>query len=255
MSGHSKWSKIKRQKKAADVKKGQLFTKLGQAITNAVREGHGADPDINFLLRMAIDQAKDANMPKDTIQRAIDKGLGKGDQGELKPLTLEVVGKDGVGILVDCHTDNKKRTMLQVKNAIADSGFEIGTGIAWQFESRGKIVLESKIEKKVEVKGKEKTKYEDIDKDTLLLEIMELVGVIDIKDEKEIVTIYTQRDRFNEILTFCENKKLKVNEASMIKFVKNNVEVNDEQYEVIKDVRDTLSDLEDVDAVWVNVRQ
>src|SRR3989344_4410781 len=119
MSGHSKWSQIKRQKGVADVKRGQTFTKMANAITIATREGGGGDPASNFKLRLAIDQAHAANMPKENIQRAIDRGLGKGGgAGQLESVVYEGYGPGKVALVIEATTDNKNRTTSEVKNLI-----------------------------------------------------------------------------------------------------------------------------------------
>src|SRR5258708_4999735 len=110
MSGHSKWSTIKRQKGAADAKRGQVFTKLGMGITIAVREGGGGDPASNFKLRLVMDQARAANMPKENIQRAIDRGLGKSGAGQLESVVYEGYGPGKVALIIEAATDNKNRT-------------------------------------------------------------------------------------------------------------------------------------------------
>jgi YebC/PmpR family DNA-binding regulatory protein len=118
MSGHNKWSKIKRQKGAADAKRSQIFSKISRAITYAAKQG-GGDPDANPSLRLAIDQAKQANMPKDNVQRAIDKGTGKGTEtSNYEEVTYEGFGPEGVAIMIKTLTDNKNRTVAEVKNIL-----------------------------------------------------------------------------------------------------------------------------------------
>ncbi|MFC1780202.1 YebC/PmpR family DNA-binding transcriptional regulator, partial [Patescibacteria group bacterium] len=178
MSGHSKWKKIKRQKGAADLKKGNLFTRLGQAITIAAREGGGGDPDMNFMLRIAIDKAKEANMPKDTAQRAIDKGLGKGDSGPLENVTYDIVGKGGIAILIDCLTDNKNRTIGDIRKIVTKTNFNMGSGsMNWQFEEKGRVVIEPFKKVITKTKGKDEVNFKKLDKEGVILDLMDLEGV------------------------------------------------------------------------------
>src|SRR3989344_7113383 len=122
MSGHAKWSSIKRQKGMADVKRGQVFTKLGNAITIAVREGGGGDVASNFRLRLAVDQARAANMPKENIERAIDRGLGKGADSAIETVIYEGYAPGKVALIIEAATDNKNRTTPEVRGAIEKNG-------------------------------------------------------------------------------------------------------------------------------------
>jgi YebC/PmpR family DNA-binding regulatory protein len=126
MSGHSKWSNIKNKKAAEDQKKGKIFSKLSRNIRAAVREG-GGDPDSNVSLRLWLDKAREANMPKDNIQRAIDAGLGKGANGSLQEMIYEGFGPGGVGMLIISFTDNKNRTTAEVRNILQRSGGSLGS--------------------------------------------------------------------------------------------------------------------------------
>ncbi|KKU91875.1 MAG: transcriptional regulator [Microgenomates group bacterium GW2011_GWA1_48_10] len=143
MSGHSKWSTIKRQKGVADAKRGNLFTKLGNAITIAVREGGGGDPNFNFKLRLAVEKAREANMPKDNIQRAIDKGLGKGEGGALETAVFEGFGPAGVAVIVETITDNTNRTAGELRNFFDKHGGSLGGpgSVAYLFKKVGCLRL------------------------------------------------------------------------------------------------------------------
>ena len=141
MSGHSKWSTIKRQKGANDAKRGATFTRMANAIMIAVREGGGGDPDSNFRLRLVLDQARAANLPKDNIGRAIDKALGKGGGPALESIMYEGFGPSSVAILVETITDNRNRTGSEVKSTIEKSGGSLGGpgAVSWMFEKKGVI--------------------------------------------------------------------------------------------------------------------
>lgn len=257
MSGHSKWSKIKRQKQAGDLKKGNLFTKLAQAIAIATREGGSGDPDMNFMLRIAIERAKEANMPKDNIKRAIKKGLGEGGSDPLESLTYEVVGRGGVAILVDCLTDNKKRTVSEIRKIASREGFGVGRGsMGWQFESKGNIVLEPFQKEKVVVKGKEVVKLKKMGKEALMLELMEIEGVEDVegqKEDREVICILTSRDKFKDICRELERKNLKVLKAGIVKMAKNKLQISEENKRKIEELIGQLEECPDVTFTWSNV--
>jgi YebC/PmpR family DNA-binding regulatory protein len=145
MSGHSKWSSIKHRKAAADAKRGQQFTKLARAITVAAREG-GGDPDGNPTLATAVQKARDASMPKDNIQRAIDRGTGAGaDAAAIERVIFEGYGPGGAAILVEALTDNRNRTSAEVRHAFSKHGGSLGEpgSVAWIFEKRGVIVVDA----------------------------------------------------------------------------------------------------------------
>ncbi len=127
MSGHSKWSTIKHKKAVVDAKRGKIFTKIARMITMAVKNGSSGDPVMNPALRVAIDKGREANMPKDNIQRAIDRGLGKGGERPLEEIVYEGYGPGGVGIIVSTVTDNRNRTAAEVKNVFEKSGGSLGS--------------------------------------------------------------------------------------------------------------------------------
>ena len=142
MGGHSHWSTIKRQKGASDAKRGQLFTKLSREVTVAAREG-GGDPAMNARLRLAVDKAREGNMPMDTIKRAIERGSGGGEGNALQEITFEGYGPGGVAILVQTLTDNRNRTVSELRTTLARNGATLGEAgsVGWQFENKGLIVL------------------------------------------------------------------------------------------------------------------
>src|ERR671925_1117057 len=145
VSGHSKWAQIKRAKGANDQKRGQLFTKLGREITVAAREG-GPNPDGNARLRLAIDRAREANMPMDTIQRAIQRGAGGGEGAAIEEVVYEAYGAGGAALLIEATTDNRNRTVAEVRAALTRGGGSLGEAgsVAWNFESRGIILARPK---------------------------------------------------------------------------------------------------------------
>ena len=145
MSGHSKWSTIKHKKAATDAKRGKLFTKLSKEIIVAAKQG-GGDPEMNFRLRMAIQIAKDANMPADNIDRAVKKGAGSGSEGDtMAEITYEGYGPGGVGIMLETLTDNKNRTVSDIRSTFTRAGGNMAESgsVAWQFEQKGVIIVDA----------------------------------------------------------------------------------------------------------------
>lgn len=145
MAGHSKWAQIKRQKAVADAKRGNLFTKLANAITVAAKQG-GGDPDLNFKLRLAIERAKQANMPKDNIQRAIKRGTGEIGGGDLEEIVYEGFGPDNIGVMLEVVTNNKNRIVSELKHIFSKFGGNLASNgsVAWMFDKKGVIEVELK---------------------------------------------------------------------------------------------------------------
>src|SRR5579871_351334 len=179
MSGHSKWAQIRRSKGVNDARRGQLFTRLGREIVVAVREGGSGDPDANFRLRMAVQRARDANMPMDNIDRTIKRASGGSEGYNLEEITYEEYGPRGIAILVSTVTENRNRSVAEVRNAFNRNGGNMGENgcVDWLFEAKGVI--------EVELQGK--------DPDELALEVLDL-GADDVEPvlpDDEIMTIYT----------------------------------------------------------------
>jgi len=201
MSGHSKWATIKRQKGANDAKRGQLFTKLSKAITIAVRQGGGVpDPDSNFRLRLAIEAARTANMPKDNIERAIDRASGK-QAAILEEATYEGFGPGGFSVVVEAYTDNKLRTVSEVKNIFNKSGGNMGAqgSVMYQFEKKGVITVEKN--------GKSLDDIFLIAADS---------GVEDIEDAGVEVLLYTKPEDVTKIKDELSKNSLKVKTFELV---------------------------------------
>lgn len=202
MSGHSKWSQIKHQKGIADQKRGQMFTKLGNAIAIAVAESGGvSDPNSNFRLRLAIEKARQANMPKSNIDKAIKRGLGKGEEGSLEEITYEGYGPGKVAILIQAATDNRQRTYAKLKNIFSEFGGNLaGPGsVAYFFQNCGAI----------------RVKKENLTADQYL-EIALAVGSQDFEDVGESIIFYTEADKLHKIKELLEAKNLKVIEGELV---------------------------------------
>lgn len=259
MSGHSKWAKIKRSKGIADQKKGQLYTKLGHTITLAAREG-GGDPDTNFALRLAVDRAKGENMPKENIERAITRGTGEEKGLDISDVIYEAFGPGGVPVMIECSTDNKNRTTAEVRKIIEASGGRLAeTGsVAWQFETKGLIVIEcaKMVESEKFGKGPEK---KIIPNDEVSLEIMEIDGVEDvqeqvIRDDEDNdvngVEIFTSRENMAGVLKKIQDLKFRIVSAELIQVPKNKVEVADDIRVKLENFIGNVEEHEDVQGVF-----
>jgi YebC/PmpR family DNA-binding regulatory protein len=200
MSGHSKWATIKRQKGANDTKRGQLFTKLSKAITIAVQQGGGSpDPESNFKLRLAVEAARGANMPKENIERAIQRASGK-DAKNLAEAVYEGFGPGGFSVIVETLTDNKQRTVSEVKNVFDKNGGSMGSqgSVQYQFEKKGLIIVQ---------------------RDNHTIDDLFLIAVDcqadDVEDNGEEVAIFTQPDLLIQVSNELKEKEITVISAEL----------------------------------------
>lgn len=233
MSGHSKWSTIKRQKGAKDAARGAIFTKLGNAIAIAARGGE--DPGTNFALRLAIDKAKAANMPLANIQRSIDRGSGKLGGDQIQEVMYEGYGPGGVAILVEAATDNLNRTYPEVRLAFSKHGGNIAEkgAVAFQFERKGTI--------RVVGNG-----------DDLLLQAID-AGAEDMQEEGGESVIYTDPKDLAKVRDKLKDAGLEILEAELTFVPKNTVAINDKETAgKVMRLMDALDDLDDVSATHVN---
>lgn len=240
MSGHSKWSTIKRQKGAADVKRGLTFTKLSNAITIAVKQGGGiGDPTQNFRLRLAVDAAKTANMPKENVERAIKRALGK-EAGEMEEVIYEGFAPGGgVSIIIEAITDNSQRTTSFIKSIFNKAGASFGQpgSVAYQFKQVGQI----------EVKKSGKS-YDDI------FELAVESGAEDIEDLEEEVFVYTTVTDMTKVKDALIGRGIEVIGADIIRKPIVTVEViDDAKLSKIKNFVDTIEELDDVQKVYTNI--
>lgn len=236
MSGHSKWSTIKRKKAAADQKRGKIFTKLIKEITVAARQG-GGDIDGNPRLRLAVDNAKSANMPMDNIERAIKKATGEVEGANYLELTYEGYGPGGVAVLVESVTDNKNRTVAEIRHAFSKHGGSLGENgsVAWMFDRKGVITLPRQ------------NKTED--------EMMELVletGAEDLQTEDDFFEITSAVEDFETVRKTIVEAGLEVENASLQWIAKNTVEVSGETEEKLMKMIDMIEDSDDVQNVFTN---
>lgn len=240
MSGHSKWSTIKRQKGTADAKRGNLFTKLSNSIAIAVREGGSGDPGFNFKLRLAIDKAKEANMPKDNISRAIEKGLGKGEGAGLENATFEGFGPGGVSVIVETITDNTTRTGSELRNYFQKHGGNLGSSgsVAYLFTRYGEI----------EVQKTGLTFDQVFDKASE-------AGAEDVEELDEYYYIYTEPNSLHLVRENLEKMTVAVSDASLVYRPNKEtmVSLDDEKKESLQVFLEGLEELDDVQNVYDNV--
>ena len=203
MSGHSKWASIKHQKGVADARRGQLFTKLTREIIVAVRQG-GSDPDMNFRLRLAVQKARDSNMPMDNIDRAIKRGSGETEGTTLIEMVLEGYGPSGAAILVQALSDNKNRTVQDVRNLFSRNGGNLGESgcVAWLFHSKGMIIVDTDV---------------NDDPEELALQAID-AGAEDVNIETGYVEIFTTPEDFMTVRQKLEEDGIEIysSEVTMI---------------------------------------
>lgn len=238
MSGHSKWSQIKRQKGAADIKRGQTFTKIANAITIAVRQGGGiSDPNQNFRLRLAIEKARVVNMPKENVQRAIEKATGKGEKTEgLEEVRYEAIGKKGVAVIVDAVTDNKQRSASEIRSLLEKKGLtSVPPGsVSYLFSPRGGIWV--------------KTEGKTVDEIFMLAAD---AGGQDIKEAGEDVIIYTLPQDLARVREALQ-KELTITDSKLTLTPKLIVALTDEEGRHLDTVLQALENLDDVQEVYTN---
>jgi len=236
MSGHSKWSTIKRQKGANDAKRGALFTKLGKEISIAARAG-GGDPEANYRLRLAVDKAREANMPTENIKRAIERATGGDKAIEYEEIVYEGYGPGGVALLVETATDNKNRTAAEVRSIFSKSGGQLaGQGsVAWQFESRGVVSVE---------RG-------GGDPDDVALAAID-AGAVDVDTEADPIEIATEPADLLSVQTALEAAGVKVDSAELTMVAKNLIEVDVDKARQNLRLIEALEDSDDVQRVTAN---
>ncbi|GBD37272.1 putative transcriptional regulatory protein [bacterium HR36] len=237
MAGHSHWATIKRQKSAADARKGQLFSKLAKAIQIAVRQG-GADPAANVKLRYAIEKAKEAGMPKETIERAIKKGSGELEGEAIEEVTYEGYGPGGVAILVECTTDNRNRTSSEIRKLFEKGGGKMGSAgaVAWLFERKGLIVVDTAA----------------IDEDRLLEIVLE-AGAEDLKRTGSKYEITCDPSAFSQVQAALKQHNVPIVSAELTQQPKSPVDVEPEVAKRVLKLMEMLDDHDDVQNVYSNI--
>lgn len=237
MSGHSKWSTIKRKKGVADAQRGKIFTRIARDIAQAAREG-GGDENSNAKLKLAIQKAKASNMPKENIERAVLRGTGKLDGADMEEVTYEGYGVEGVAFLIDTLSDNKNRTLAEIKRVFNKAGGALASAgsVAWQFEQKGAIELAG----------------DNLDFDTVFMTAAE-AGAEDVVDDEGAITVYTPREALalvEEALTAAGY----VVENSELKWIaKMETEVSPDKAAANMRIMSNLEELDDVQAVASNL--
>ncbi len=236
MSGHSKWSTIKRKKAAIDSKRGKIFTKLIKEITIAARQG-GGDPGANPRLRLAVDNAKGANMPMDNIERAIKKATGELEGTTYHELTYEGYGPAGVAVMLESVTDNKNRIVAEVRHLFSKYGGNLAENgaVAWMFDRKGVITIPKK----------------DMEEDDLM-EIAIDAGADDLVTEEDFFEVQTDMESFENVRKALIEKEIEIENASLQWVAKNTVEVAGENVEKVMKLIDMLEDNDDVQNVYTN---
>jgi YebC/PmpR family DNA-binding regulatory protein len=237
MSGHSKWATIKRKKGATDAARGRLFTRLIKEITIAARDG-GGNPEGNPRLRMAIQTAKDNNMPADNIKRAIQKGTGELPGTTYEEITYEGYGSGGVAILVEVVTDNANRTVSEMRHVFSRNHGNLGQGgsVAWMFHKKGTIVI---------------PKSQKLTEDDILGIILD-AGADDMQTEEEIYTITTSPHSFETVKKALEDKGVVIESAALQMVPQNMIKVTGKEAEQILRLMEALEEHDDVQNVYAN---
>jgi YebC/PmpR family DNA-binding regulatory protein len=238
MSGHSKWSTIKRKKGAADARRGQLFTRLAREISMAARQG-GGDIDANFRLRLAVDKARANNMPKDNIERAIQRGTGEGkDGGGLEEAIYEGYAPHGVALMIECVTDNRNRAVAEIRHVLTRFGGNMGEAgsVGWQFNRVAYFAFPDK----------------GHDQDQIF-ELAVEGGADDVNFEEGQVEIIGPVDNFKEISDQLQAAKITPEEAELRMAPTNEIELSPDETLQVMRVIEALEDLDDVQAVYSNL--
>ncbi len=239
MSGHSKWATIKRKKGVADAKRGQVFTRLTREIVMAARES-GGDPDSNFRLRLAVEKARGQNMPKENIERAIKRGTGESKDGTVfEQVFYEGYAPNAVALMIECYTENRNRTVAEVRHILTKSGGTLGEAgsVGWQFKRSAYFT----------VSGSEK------DMDTIF-DLAVMAGADDVNFEDGVIEIIGPVENFKTILDALRGGKFAVNDAELRMLPTNEMDLGvEDTLQVLKAV-ESLEELDDVQNVFHNLR-
>ncbi|HUS94504.1 MAG TPA: YebC/PmpR family DNA-binding transcriptional regulator [Patescibacteria group bacterium] len=233
MSGHSKWSTIKHKKAAVDAKRGKVFTRLAKEVTLAAREG-GGDPSTNVRLRLAVDKAKAGNMPKDNIERAIKRGTGEIEGGELEEIIYEGYAPHGVGILIEVVTDNRNRAIAEVRHAFNKQGGSMAESgaVVWQFSRKGYISI-----------------TEEFEQDEVFLTAAD-GGADDVRFEESMAEVFTDLEDLQNVRIALEESGYALNEVSVIYEPSNTIELETSAALQVMKLVESLEDLDDVQNVY-----
>ncbi len=236
MSGHSHWSSIKHQKGREDAKRSKAFSKISRLISVAAREG-GGDPEKNPKLRQALDKAKDFNMPKDNIERAVKRGTGEIEGGRLENVTYEAYGPGGIAVIIEGITDNKNRTLEEIKQILNQNKGKLADegSVRWLFERKGVITIDP------QEKDKEEIELSAIDS-----------GAEDIYAVDNLIDIYTKPDELDKVKTNLEGKEIKIKSASLDWVPKEEIET--EKKEACQKLFEQLDENDSVQDIYSNLK-
>jgi YebC/PmpR family DNA-binding regulatory protein len=237
LSGHSKWSTIKRKKAATDAKRGQIFTKLGKELSLAAREG-GPDPEINFKLRLVMDKAKAANMPKDNIERAVRRGAGLEKGVTLEEITYEGYGPHGVALIIEVVTDNRNRAVADVRRSFNKLGGSLGESgcVAWQFEPKGYLTLDPD--------GKDQDEIFDIAVEW---------GADDVVFGDDLMEVFTAPEDFQTVREALERRGIELESAEITLVPKTTITLDEKKTFQNMNLISSLEDHDDVQQVYSNL--
>jgi YebC/PmpR family DNA-binding regulatory protein len=240
MSGHSHFSSIKHKKGIADAKRGKAFSKMARVIIFAAKEG-GGDPGSNYKLKMAIDQAKQINMPKDNIERAIEKGTGELKGGKLEQFVFEAYGSGKTAIIIEGITDNKNRSLSEIKQTLNQhNGKLAGAGsVKWLFERKGTITVDNE--------------QETINKERLELTVIE-AGAEDIYWHEDLLFIYTKPEELEKVKKNLEEKEIKIDSASLDWVAKETIEIEEKEKESCQKLFEALDENDAVQDIYSNLK-
>lgn len=238
MSGHSHWATIKRGKEAEDKKRAQIFSKLARVISIAAKKG--GDPEMNPTLRIAMEQARKANMPSENVERAIKRGTGELQDEILEEFCFEAYGPAKSALIITGITSNKNRTLTEIKMLLSHNNAKLANegSVKWQFENMGIIILETP---------------EGINQDDLEMVIIE-AGADDIKKRDGFLEVYTKPSDLENIKKTLENKKFNIESANLGWMAKEEIEINEKEKASVEKLFEALDDDEDVQDVYSNIK-
>ena len=232
MSGHSKWSTIKHKKAATDAKRGKIFTRIAKEITIAARGG--GDPNFNPSLRLILDKAKKANMPKDNIERAIKRGTGEIEGGDLQEILYEGYGPHAVGILIECVTDNKNRAVSEIRHTLSKNGGNLATSgsVAWQFTQKGYLAIS-----------------QAVDEDEFFMQAVD-AGADDVQFSEGLAEVYVEKDSFSAVRTTLSEAGFEFDEANLIYEPNTAMDLGPAEALQVMRLIELLEELDDVQNVY-----
>jgi YebC/PmpR family DNA-binding regulatory protein len=237
MSGHSHWAGIKHRKGINDAKRAKIFTRLAKPIVIAARDG-GGNPDTNFKLRLAIDKAKEFNMPKDNIEKAIRRGTGEDKGAEISEVMYEAMGPGAVMMIIMATTDNKNRTVSEIKTILTKTGGKFGESGSsmWNFEQVGRIILD------INGKDKDEAEMEAID-----------AGAKDVKTEEDALLVFTETNELQSVQNKLREKGFKISEFGLSYLPKSTVAIDEQTRADYEKLLEALDDQDDVDEIFDNL--